>query len=227
MKSKIDTDLENNRIILHFVPIIRKKDLINFYTDVRFICADLKPGFNVIANFSQTKFLYVNSLPVFRKIFAFILSSNSGEIIRVIQDNRIISKQLLNLSLRIPDYIPIYAPTIEEAEAKIKRPQRRNGLRFNFLQHPVEISIEGQKYNGTIMNISTSGSAIMVNNLKPKLQTFVEIKLKLTDQKKQSNNFIIKSKVVRVESDSFAVSFVDLDKASKNKLWNCIITCGS
>lgn len=223
---KVETNLDDNGIILHFSKILRKKELNTFYTDVRFAVADLKPGFNVIANFSQTKLLFLNGLGVFRKIFNFILSSDSGEIVRVIQDNRIIQKQLLNLSLRIPDYIPIYAPTIEEAEAKINKTQKRNGLRFNLLQHPVEFFIDGQKHNGTIINISTSGSAIEINKLQPEINSVVDITFSLYDQKKQLNNFSIKSRVVRVESYECAVSFMDVDEASKKNLWNCIINSG-
>ncbi len=226
-KSKIEINLNENRITLHFSKILRKKDLDTIYTDVRFASADLKSGFNVIADFSQTKFLYLNSLGVFRKIFRFILSSDSGELVRVIQDNRTIHKQLLNLSLRIPDYVPIYAPTIKEAEAKINQIQKRNGLRFDILQHPVEFILDGQTHNGTIINISTSGSAILTNNIKPEINSIVEVMFSLHDQNKQPNNFAIKSRVVRAESYIFAVSFIDVDKARKNKLWNCIIASGN
>ncbi|MCP4343317.1 MAG: PilZ domain-containing protein [Desulfobulbaceae bacterium] len=219
--------MEKNTITLNFSKILTKKELDTIYTDVRFAVADLKPGFNVISDFSQTKLLFLNGLGVFRKIFNFILSSDSGEIIRVIQDNRIIHKQLLNLSLQIPGYVPIYSPSIEEAEAKINQTQKRNGLRFNVLQHPVEFNFGGQKHTGTIINISTSGSAIMTNKVQPEINSVVEIKFSLQDQKKQSNNFSIKAKVVRTESYVFAVTFMDVDEANKNNLWNCIIASGS
>jgi PilZ domain-containing protein len=226
-KSKVEISLEENRVTLIFPKILTKKELDTIYTDIRFAATDLKPGFNVISDFSQTKFLFLNALGVFREIFNFILSSDSGEIIRVIQDNRIIHKQLLNLSLRIPGYIPIYAPTIEEAKSKVKQPQRRNGLRFNLLQHPAEFFIDGTKNNGSFINISTSGSAIMSRKLQPEINSVVEIKFSLQDQKKQSNNFSIKARVVRAESYTFAVSFMDMDEASKKNLWNCIIASGS
>lgn len=214
-------------ISLNFSKILTKKDLDIIYTDVRFAVADLKPGFNVISNFSQTKLLFLNALGVFRKIFTFILSSDSGEIIRVIQESRIIHKQLLNLSLRIPGYVPIYSPTIEEAEAKINQAQKRNGLRFNLLQHPVEFVIDGQKHNGTIINMSISGSAIMTNKSQPEINSVVEIIFNLQDQKRQSNSFSIKSRVVRTESYVFAVTFMGIDEVSQKNLWNCIIASGS
>lgn len=226
-KSKVESSLSENRITLTFPSILTKKELETIYTDVRFASTTLQPGFNVISNFFQTKFLYLNALGVFRQIFNFILSNDSGEIVRVIQDNRIIHKQLLNLALRVPGYVPIYAPTIEEAKTKIHQKQKRNGLRFNLQQHPVEFLIEGQSYNGTFINISTSGSAIVTNKLQPKINSVVEIVFNLHDQKKQSNNFSIKSRVVRTESYVFAVSFLDIDEASKKKLWDCIIASGS
>lgn len=225
-KSIIDTSIGENRIILIFPKILTKKELDILYTDVRFAAADLKPGFNVIANFSKTKFLFLNGLSVFRKIFNFLLSSDSGEIVRVIQDNRIIYKQLLNMSLQISGYVPIYAPTIEKAEAKINQVQKRNGLRFNLLQHPVEFVIEGQKHNGIFSNISISGCAIMTNKLQPEINSVIEIKFSLLDQKKQSKNFSIKSRVVRAENDVFAVSFMDIGEKNTKELWKCVVITG-
>lgn len=225
-KSKVETSIMENRITLIFSRILRKKELDSIYTDVRFATKDLKPGFNVISDFSETKLLYLNGLGVFRKIFNFILSNESGEIVRVIQDNRLIYKQLLNLSLRAPGYTPVYAPTIEKAQAKIKQAERRNGLRFNLLQHPVEFLIGGEKHDGAITNISTSGCAILSNSLQPEMNSPVEVIFSLNDQKRQSRRFSIKSKVVRVENDVFAVSFIDIDKNNKNNLWNCIVTIG-
>lgn len=226
-KSKVESLLDENRLTLIFPPILTKKELERIYTDVRFASADLKPGFNVISDFSQTKFLFLNGLGVFRKIFNYLLSTESGEIVRVMQDNRIINKQLLNLSLRVPGYIPIYAPTIEKAEAKINRTQKRNGLRFNLQQHPAEFFVDGQKHNGTIINISSSGCAIMNSNLQPHLKSIIDVVFILRNHRKQSNKFSIKSKVVRTESDLFAVSFMNMDEASKKNLWNCIIASGS
>jgi hypothetical protein len=225
-KSRIETNISENRITLIFAKILTKKGLDTFYTDVRFATADLKPGFNVIASFSQTKFLFLNGLGVFRKIFNFLLSSNSGEIIRVIQDNRIIYKQLLNLSLRIPGYAPVYASNIEEAESKINKPERRNGLRFNLMEHPVLYCIDGQKHNGIIKNISTSGCAILTTEIQPDIRSVIHIMFSLNDQKKQSKDFSIKSMVVRAEDDLFAVSFMGIDKTQKEALWNCIVITG-
>lgn len=223
-KSKVETSLAQNRIFLQFSKILTKTDLDSVYTDVRFAVADLKSGFNVISDFSQTRFLFLNGLGVFRSIFNFILSNDSGEIIRVIQEDRIIYKQLLNLSLRTPGYVPIYSPTVEEAESRIKALDKRNGLRFKFNQHPVEYLMDGKKLNGAIINISVSGCAIMNNEMQPELNSVIEVIFRLHDQKKQNHSFSIKSRVTRVESYAFAVSFMGIDKVIKKNLWNCIIT---
>ena len=80
-KSKVETSLEENMVTIVFPKILTKKELNTIYTNIRFAVTDLKPGFNVISNFSQTKFVFLNALGVFRKTFNFILSSDSGEII--------------------------------------------------------------------------------------------------------------------------------------------------
>lgn len=225
-KSKIQTSLSENTITLHFAKVLTKSGLEAIYTDIRFATADLQEGFNVISDFSETKLLYLNALGVFRKIFGFILSSESGEIVRVIQGNRIISRQLLNLSLRVPGYTPVYATSLEDAKSKFKKPKRRHGLRFNLLEHPVKIIIGEENHHGTITNISISGSAIFADSIAPEINSVVELAFELKDSKRQPNQFSIKSRVVRAEDNLFAVSFMDINESTRKKLWNCIVTCG-
>lgn len=212
---------------LFFSGIITKKNLDNLYTDVRFGVSDLQPGFNVISDFSSCKLLYLNGLGTFRKIFNFILTNNSGELVRVLQSNRLIHKQLLNLALRGQGYKPIYAPTIEAAEAKLKKNVKRDGLRFHFNQHPVEYIMGDTKNNGHIINMSTSGCAIMTNDPPPKIHSEVVIKCVFNNKSDSPNVFNIKARVVRAESYTFAVSFSGIDKNQKNDLWKNIVLEGN
>ncbi len=225
-KSKVTSNIEANKITLQFSKFITKKDLESVYTDVRFAVSDLKSGYNVISDFSNTTLLYLNGLGVFRKIFKFILTNDSGEIIRVVQDNRIIHKQLLNLFLKMKGYKPIYASTVEEAEAKIKISEKRNGLRFYFEQHPVQFSLSGSNNQGKIINISTSGCAIMTSDTLPCVNDNLEILFNFEDKTRGSNEFKIRSRVVRSENDTFAVSFSVIDRKVKNDLWKYIVAAG-
>ncbi len=224
--SKVVTNIDDNKMILFFTGVITRKELDNLYTDVRFGVSDLQPGFNVISDFSNCKLLYLNGLGSFRKIFNFILTNDSGELVRVLQPNRLIQKQLLNLALRGQGYKPIYAPTIEEAESKLENSVKREGLRFHLRQHPVEYMIGDVKNKGNIINISISGCAIMPSNSQPKINSEVVINFVLNNQSTSPNTFSINARVVRIESYTFAVSFTGLDKKIKNDLWKSIVLQG-
>lgn len=89
VKSKVVTTIGDNKITISFFGIITSRELGSIYTDVRFGVADLKPGFNVLADFTDCKFLYLNGLITFRKIFSFLLPSECGEMIRIIDHNRV------------------------------------------------------------------------------------------------------------------------------------------
>ncbi len=221
-KTDCKTNRQENRLLLTITGIISKNDLERLYTDVRFCVADLQPGFNVISDFSSCKFMYLNGLITFRKIINYILSNQSGEIVRVIDSKRIISKQIINLALIKPGYKPIYAGTREEAEVKINNICKRDGLRIELHQQPVEIYTNGTKSNGYLLNISTSGCAITSSTSQPIQGEHVQIKFKLND-KGPEGKFDLQVKVVRVESYTFAVQFSNLNSHQKALLWACLL----
>lgn len=225
-KSKIETNFKENCITLTFSSVVKKKDLNSIYTDIRFDAADLKPGFIVIADFSRTKIMYLNAIGVFRNIFNFLITKDCGDIIRVLQDSRVLHKQLLNLVLLAPSHVPNYAPTVEAAQAKLKKMQKRDGIRFSLLQKPIEIIVGEQKYSGGIKDISTSGVAILTDQFKPEKDSTVKVVFDLKNSKKEEMNFSIQSRVVRVEEDLFAITYVDIDDVTKQNLWNCIVVSG-
>jgi len=225
-KSEVKIIMHDNLMTIHFSKILTKKTLENIYTDVRFSCADLQPEFTVVADFSDTKFLYLNGLNVFRKIFNFILSEYAGEIIRVIQDDRVICKQLLNMSLKFSGHVPCYAKSVDDAMEIANKEKKRNGIRFNLLNHPVSYCVGDQKINGHIVNISTSGIAILSYNQNPQVDSLLDVKFDLENNVKEMKNFSLKARVVRTESYVFAACFSDLDETTKSDLWCCIVSSG-
>lgn len=222
MNSKIETDIKNNKLNIIFKGAITKKELENLYTDIRFGVADLKPEFNVLSDFLDCQLMYLNGLPTFRKIFHYILSNNSGEIIRVIHPNRLISKQIINASLLRKGYKPIYAATLEEAEEKLNKSVKRDGLRFEFNKLPVHIQRNDKKHDGYILNLSTSGCAITSTSLQPDKGDELHINFAFAAQN-SSHTFNLKGRVVRAESYSFSMSFAALDSKEKGLLWRCLV----
>lgn len=222
MKSNVATDIANNSLSIKFKGIITIKELKGLYTDIRFGVADLKPEFSVISDFSSCRLMYLNGLPTFRKIFHYILSNESGEIVRVIHPKRLISKQIINASLMRKGYKPIYVSTIEEAEEKIKKSVKRAGLRIELNELPVDILYNSEKYDGHILNISTSGCAITSSSLQPNQGDLLQIKFAFAN-KSSPDIFNLKGKVIRVESYTFAMNFVSLDNQEKSTLWRCLV----
>ncbi len=222
MKSNVVTDIASNSLNITFKGIITKKELKGLYTDIRFGVADLQPEFNVISDFSGCRLMYLNGLATFRKIFHYILSNNSGEVVRVIHPERLITKQIINAALLRKGYKPIYASTIEEAEEKIKNSAKRDGLRFDLYEQPVDIWQNNKKHDGHILNLSTSGCAITSTSLQPNQGDELQVKFAFAT-KASSDIFNIKGKVVRAESYSFAMNFVALDSQKKRLLWRCLV----
>ena len=221
-KTDIRIHQKDNRLELTFNGVISKKDLNELYTDVRFGVADLQPGFTVISDLSNCKFMYLDGLSTFRKISNYILSKESGEIVRVINPNRVISKQIINLALLKPGYKPIYASTREEAETKLNNSVKRDGLRFQLHQQPVDIIHNGRNGSSYILNISPSGCAITSTESQLNLGDEIQIKFALTD-KDSAGEFDLKANVVRVESNTFAVKFIDFDSQQRALLWACLL----
>jgi hypothetical protein len=221
-KSCVVADFEKQLMTLTFVGIVTSAEMRKVYTDVRFLAEDLEENFNVIADFSRCRFMYLNSLKPFKSIFQYLLSKNSGEMIRVLHPQRIISKQILNFTLRRPGYTPTYAGDLEEAHKKIHDVARRDGLRFQLFEKGCTILIDAKSHNGFILNISTSGCAIACENVSVKYGDEINVGFKLNGQS-VVETFDIKAKVVRAESYTFAVNFLDLNREAKSILWGCLI----
>lgn len=204
----VTTDIKKNRLYFTVTGEVSKKDLDRFYTDVRFLVADLQQGFDLIAIYSDCKLAHLSALPTFRKITNFLITNGLHEVIRIMPEECVFVKQALNLTARMQGYKPIYASSLREAEEKLDSIDKRNGLRFHLYQFPVEYQFDGITQNGHIQNISISGCAVSASDITA-LSIDKEVKIKIAFDNPDSSQeiFEIVSRVVRVEDDSFAVQF--------------------
>lgn len=115
-KAKVKTDIKKNRLYIFFDKDVKKNDVDQIYTDIRFGVADLKPGFSVINDLSNASIGHLNGASTFKKISDFLCSNEVGRVIRVMGGASLIFKQISKLSSSISGYKPEYAETIEEAE---------------------------------------------------------------------------------------------------------------
>lgn len=224
MKSKVAVDVKNNKLVLTFKGIITKKELSSLYTDVRFGVGDLQKQFCVLSDFSNCTVMNLDALPTFRKILHYIITNNSGEIIRVLPPDQVVSLQIINATIYRSGYRPIYASSIEEAENKFELTAKRDGLRFDLENQPVTILFEEQHFDGLITNISTSGCAITSSTFTAEIDQSVQINFTLTSPTShESSDFTTHAQVMRAEPDGFAVKFTSLDDDEKNALWCCLL----
>jgi len=223
MKLQVKADIKKNRIYFTFAGKVSKQEMEILYTDTRFCVADMKPGFDVISDYSDCFMLYISGISPFRKIMNYLITNNVGEIVRVVNKGSLLYKQITNLSSIICGYKPIYASSLEEAEEKLNLSVKRNGIRFNVKHLHAEYLCNGNKKSGDIVNISTSGCSISSKLSELLIDKDVLIKFSLNKKDETMENFEIQSKTIRVNDDTFAVKFKNISNEQKEHLWQCLI----
>ena len=222
MGFKVRIDIGKNRLYFTISGKAVKGDLDKLYTDVRFCVADLRPGFDVITDLSECTLGHLSGVTTFRKIMNYLITKEVGSVVRIIDGKSLIFKQVLNLSSRICGYKPIYVPNLKEAEAILENSIKRNGIRFNISKLPVEYIFEKMNGAGNIYNISTSGCAVESATLPVKTDTKISIKFEFREHAVKAE-FVLESRVVRVDVNNFAVQFENLDNDQRGLLWKCLL----
>jgi len=224
MKLKVKANIGKNRLYFTFIDQTVKKELDKLYTDVRFCVADLQPGFDVISDFSQCSFMHLSSISTFRKIMNFLISNKVGEIVRIIDNDSLVYKQISNLSSMICSYRPLYVTNLEEAEEKLEKSIKRNGIRFHIHHLPVVyITANETEGKGNISNLSTSGCAVESAIPSVLMSDEITMTIVFTQDDGQGDEFILKARVVRTEGDTFAAEFQELEDEKKDQLWKCLL----
>ncbi len=220
---KVNADIKKNRLYLSFVGIVTQKAMESLYTDVRFCVSDLKPGFDVISDYSECTLIHLNSIPALKKIMSYLIENQLGEIVRILHHERVSQKQVVNLAMQVQGYRSINVSTHEEAEEKLKNVVKRNALRVHLHNVPIEYWVINDKGTGNVIDISTTGCAVKFETLRPDADGDILLKIVFEKDDNLPELSKIKAKVVRVNNESFATEFTDLDNASKDLLWKYLI----
>lgn len=221
---KVKVDLAKNRLYLQISGGLSKKELEKLYTEVRFCVADLKPGFNVIADYSESTLIQLNGISTFRKLMNYLIKSGVGEVARVVDGKCLLFKQVQNLSSRICGYKPFYARSLEEAEKILDESMKRNGLRFHCSElPPAEYIVNDTKGTGHILNLSTSGCAIGSVSIPPALDADITVIIVFSAQNSSRQEFTVKARVVRTNDNGFAAEFQDFDEDQRDRLLYCLL----
>jgi len=212
--------LKRNRLLITVSATASQKEAQRIYTDIRFCVADLQPGFDVITDFRQCTLAHLSAIATMRQIMDYLVTKQPRNIIRVVEKNSVVFKQLLQFITHFQSYKPIYANTLEDADAILANLTQRNGLRYHIFGHRVEYTVGEIKGTGKLIDISISRCRAMIQGLTIPLSTGQEVSIVIPIDHGDTlpSSFTSAARIVRVQDDHFAVQFLDLDDDQKTYL---------
>lgn len=211
--------VKKNRLHVTIAGNIDSKSLERLYTEIRFCVADLTKGFEVISDISQCNLLYISGLPIYKKIVDFLIAHRVGTIVRIIKNNNVSFKQIVNFSEKIHCYRTIYAESSEEAEQKLEHLIKRDGLRFRLNHILLQYEIGEAVGNGSLVDISVSGCAVESTTVPLAENDEIAINIQFDAHDTLPSQFQIKARVVRLGEQQFAAQFLDLDEDHREQLY--------
>ncbi len=221
-KPNVTVDRNKNRLNLTLTGIIKKKDLNELYTEIRFCVQDLQNDFDVLSDLSGCTFVFLNIIPTFKNIMNYLLSNGAGEMVCIMSSNTLVAKQI-HLATVFQGYKPIFVSSPEEAEERLSISKRRSGLRFLLHQQPVQYTSNDSEKTAQLHDISISGCAINIAAPQVSLSEELSIMLPLLKWDDSSDPCEILSTVVRVENNRFAVEFTNISNDRKKQLWDALV----
>jgi len=218
-KVKAVVNLKKNRLHITVAGNISTKDLEKLYTEIRFCVADLKKDFEVVSDISQCNLIYITGLPIYKKIIDFLISQNVGEIVRVVKNDNISCRQIINFTDRIDCYCPMYAQSQVEAEDKLEKLAKRDGIRFRLNNMVVQYSFNNESSEAELIDISTSGCAVAIGAVSLTKDDVIELIFSFDQQGKPPADFQLQAQVVRTCDAAFAVKFLEISAELKEQLY--------
>ena len=218
--------IAKNRLHITIGGKLSRENLDKLYTEVRFCVADLTPGFGVITDLSDCTIAALSGVPTFRKIMNYLITNKVGRVVRVIDEKKIVVKQLVNFTARMQGYKADHFHTLAEAEAALADSARRDSLRFVLHQHAVKFSIDGQENNGFVGDISTSGCAVQAAGSTDRLPAVLDkvmISILFTGREKMMGALESSAEVIWVGDNVFGVKFLNMSNEQKEQLWERLV----
>lgn len=115
-RSTVSVDMKKNRLVITLHGTIRKNDLENIYTDIRFGVGDLQSGFDVVTDMRDSTIGYLTGITTFLKIQKFLKESGVGRIVRITGASKTFLQQIQSVTESRSGYSPVYVETLEAAE---------------------------------------------------------------------------------------------------------------
>jgi hypothetical protein len=222
-KSHAKVNISKNRLYITIAGKLSKENLDKLYTDIRFCVSDLKPSFDVINDISGCTLAALSGIPTFKKVTNYLIANRVGRVVRVIDERRIIFRQILNCGAKIQGYRARYVNNLDEAEYELEESLPEDGLRFYLQAQLVKYKIGEAQGDGYILDISTSGCTIKSAKLLPAIDDSVFFSTTFKEQENLIDDFEIFATVVEVEEDSFSITFNTLNDEQKENLWERLV----
>lgn len=202
---------------------LSRENLNTLYTEIKFCVADLNPGFGVITDLSHCTIAALRGIPTFRKITNYLIINKVGRVVRVIDEQKVVLRQLINFTSKINGYKADHFYSLAEAEAALSNEQRRDALRFVLLEQSVNYRIGNLEGTGLVHDLSTGGCAITTTDELPAVLDKIFISIKFKKHDKIMGALECKAEVIWVESKNFGIKFILMDNERKGQLWERLI----
>lgn len=222
-KSKTAVNIKKNRLTITVAPKITKKSVDNLYTEIRFGVADLRPGFDVITDLSACTLAALSSLPTFRKISNHLITSKVGRVVRVIDETKIIKKQLINIAARSQGYKADIFNSLEAADEYLSKSEGDDGLYFGLHEQSLNYVYGEQTGTGVVEYLSVHLCEVKVSSLSTRENDPISLSMSFEPYKDLLEQFEAEAVITAVDGDKFGARFEGVDEALKEKLWERLV----
>jgi hypothetical protein len=222
-KSKAVVNFKKNRLYITIADKLSKREIDSLYTEIRFCVADLKPGFDVITDLSACSIGVLSGLPTFIKISNHLIASKVGRVVRVIDETKVIQKQLLNYTARSQGYKTDTFHSLEAAEEYLSAAEGKGALTIRLHEQSVEYTDSGQPGEGVITCLSVDECDIHSATLMPQEGAEIGLTVIFKVHEDIPDRFELGARVTWVEDDSFGVQFDNIGDELKDKLWKRLV----
>ncbi len=218
-KSKVTVDVKKNRLLIALPATADIKEAKQIYIDIRFGVADLKPGFDVITDFSQCTLAQLCAVPVMRQIMEYLVDKQPDDIIRIVGETSLVFKQLLRFTNRFLGYKPDYVNTMEEAEEYLANSAKHTGLCFIKHRQQVHYILNEEHGNGHLVELSVSECTVQGYSLPLFADKRISIIIPFHQEDNTLAPFTFTAQVIQAQDDLFSAQFLDLDEEQKSRIY--------
>ncbi|MFT5727086.1 MAG: hypothetical protein ACI8PB_001218 [Desulforhopalus sp.] len=220
---KTSVNIKKNRLIITVAGKITKKSIDSLYTEIRFCVADLKPGFDVITDLSACNLAAVSGVPTFRKITNHLIISKVGRVVRVIDETKIIKKQLFNITARSQSYNAEIFHSLEAAEEYFSESDESKELCFRQNGQHVDYIFDEASGIGEVEFLSIGECKINSATLSLAIGSQITLTVKFENHEDLLDQFEVSAEIIWVEGDDFGAQFIDVDEEMKDRLWKRLV----